>query len=82
MPSEASGHVGYWRLKTVDVFNDVMPKALAVIFIDFRSSSLHFLVATDAAFFADELDYVVDDVDGSVVGFVHLCVSFGYTFAT
>lgn len=64
-------------LQAVDEFNDVVPKEIALICIDFRSSSLHFLVATDATFFSDELDYIVDDVDGSVVVvFVHLYFSF------
>ena len=64
-------------LQALDEFNDVMPKEIAPIFIDFRHSRLHCLVATDAAFLSDELDCFVDDVE-----FVHLCVSFGYTFAT
>ena len=64
-------------LQAVDVFNDVMPKEIALVFIDFRRSRLHLLVATDAAFLADELDYVVDDVDGSVGFVVHLSFSFG-----
>ena len=53
--------------QAVDVFNYVMSKALAPIFIDVRSSSLHCLVAADAPFFADELDGLVYDID-----FVHL----------
>ena len=66
MPSEASGHIWQLLLQAVDEFNYVMPKAITPIFIDVRSSSLHCLVATDATFFSDELDCLVDDVD-----FVH-----------
>ena len=73
MPSEASGHVWQLDLQTVDVFNDVMPKELALVVIDFRHSSLHCLVTTDASFLANQLNYVVDDVD-----FVHLSFSFGF----
>lgn len=65
-------------LQAVDVFNDVVPKELALVVIDVRSSSLHLRVATDASFLADKLDYVIDGVDGSVVvGFVHLFSPFG-----
>ena len=72
MPSEASGHVWQLILQAVDVLNYVMPKEIAPIFVDVRSSSLNCLVATNATFFANELDCLVDDVD-----FVHcffLCV--------
>ena len=68
--SEACQDVLQWCLQAVDEFNDVVPKALGPIFIDFRHSSLHIRVATDATFFADELDGLVDDVD-----FVHLSFS-------
>ena len=60
-------------LQAVDVFNYVTSKALASIFVYVRSSSLHCLVATDATFFADELDGLVYDVD-----FVHLSFSFAF----
>ena len=53
-------------LQAVYVFNYVTSKALAPIFIDVRSSSLHCLVATDATFFANKLDGLVYDID-----FVH-----------
>ena len=55
-------------LQAVDVFKHVMPKELALVFIDFRRSRLHCLVATNTSFLADEVDYVVDDG----LEFVHL----------